>query len=128
MRETRAMFAIILVLICVFVGAFGQIIWKQGMSKMDKIQGVEDLLDIKMIINMFANKYVLLGMLLYGSAFVLWLSAMSTLDISFMYPLLSLAYVITAIMAVLFLGEQVSAVRWAGIIMVVMGCLLISRS
>lgn len=122
------MFAIVLVLICVLMGAFGQIIWKQGMSRMDKIQGVNDLLDPKMILDIFTDKYILLGLLLYGSAFVLWLFAMSTLDISFMYPLLSLAYVITAIMAVIFLGEQVSAVRWAGIILVIVGCLLISKS
>ncbi len=128
MREGRTMFAITLVLVCVLVGAFGQIVWKQGMSSMDKITNVDELLKIKTIFNIFTNKYILLGIVLYGSAFILWLAAMSTLDISFMYPLLSLAYVVTAVFAVVFLGEVVTFSRWAGIALVVIGCILIVRS
>lgn len=128
MKDGRSVFAITLVLICVLVGAFGQIIWKQGMSSMDKINGFDDLLKFKTISNIIINKYIFLGVLLYGFAFILWLSAMSTLDISFMYPLLSLAYVATAFMAIIFLGEHVSMFRWMGIIMVILGCFFISRS
>jgi multidrug transporter EmrE-like cation transporter len=122
------MFAITLVLICVLVGAFGQVIWKQGMSSMDKINSLDDLLKFKMIFNVFTNKYIILGVVLYGAAFILWLAAMSTLDVSFMYPLLSLAYVVTAVFAVVFLGEVVTLSRWAGIALVVIGCVLIARS
>lgn len=128
MIEGRTMFAITLVLVCVLVGAFGQIVWKQGMSSMDKITNVEELLKIKTIFNIFTNKYILFGIVLYGSAFIFWLAAMSTLDISFMYPLLSLAYVVTAVFAVVFLGEVVPLSRWAGIALVVIGCFLIVRS
>lgn len=128
MKDGRSVFAITLVLICVLVGAFGQIIWKQGMSSIDKINGFDDLLKFKTISNIITNKYIFLGVLLYGLAFILWLAAMSTLDISFMYPMLSLAYVATAFMAIIFLGEHVSIVRWMGIIMVILGCFFISRS
>jgi multidrug transporter EmrE-like cation transporter len=128
MSEGRTMFAITLVLICVLVGAFGQIVWKQGMSRMDKITNVEELLKIKTIFNIFTNKYIIFGIVLYGLAFILWLAAMSTLDISFMYPLLSLAYVVTAIFAVSFLGEVITFSRWAGIALVVIGCILVARS
>jgi drug/metabolite transporter (DMT)-like permease len=61
------------------------------------------------------------------SAF-LWLGALSTLDVSFMYPLLSLAYVVTAVFAIIYLGEIVTLSRWAGISLVVIGCVLIARS
>jgi drug/metabolite transporter (DMT)-like permease len=53
---------------------------------------------------------------------------MSTLDVSFMYPLLSLAYVVTAVFAIIYLGEIVTFSRWAGIALVVIGCVLILRS
>lgn len=122
------MFAITLVLVCVLIGAFGQIVWKQGMSSMDKITNVEELLNFKTIFNIFINRYILFGIVLYGSAFILWLAAMSTLDISFMYPLLSLAYVVTTVFAVSFLGEVVTFSRWAGIALVVIGCVLIAKS
>jgi multidrug transporter EmrE-like cation transporter len=122
------MFAVTLVLICVVAGALGQIIWKLGMSTMDKINGFEDLLKIKTILEIFTNKYIILGLIIYGSVFILWLAALSTLDVSFMYPMLSLAYVVTAIFAFVILGEQIAYSRWAGIALVVIGCVLIARS
>lgn len=128
MRERKIMFALTLVLICVFAGAMGQICWKHGMTSVDKINEIDDLLQLETIFNIFTNKYIVLGLVLYGSAFVLWLGAMSTLDISFMYPMLSLAYVITAILAFVFIGENITMVRWAGIALVVAGCFLIARS
>lgn len=128
MKDGRTMFAITMVLICVLVGSLGQVIWKQGMSSMDKISSFDELLNFKILFNIFTNKYILLGILLYVMGFILWLAAMSTLDVSFMYPMLSLAYVVTAILAVIFLGESVSLSRWAGIALVVIGCILIARS
>ena len=122
------MFAITLILICVFAAAAGQIIFKKGISGLEKIESTDDLLKIQTIIDIVANKYILFGLLLYGAVFLLWMAAMSTLDISFMYPMLSLAYLIAALMAVIFLGENVSLMRWAGTVLVVAGCLLISRS
>jgi multidrug transporter EmrE-like cation transporter len=128
MMDGRSMFAVTLVLICVVAGALGQIIWKQGMSTMDKINGFEDLLKIETIYSIFTNIYIVLGLIIYGYVFILWLAALSTLDVSFMYPMLSLAYVVTAIFAFLFLGESIAFSRWAGIAFVVIGCILIARS
>jgi len=128
MKDDGSMFAVTLVLICVVAGALGQIVWKQGMSNMDKINSVEDLLKIKTILDIFTNKYIILGLIIYGSAFILWLAALSTLDVSFMYPMLSLAYVVTAIFAFIILGEQITLSRWAGITLVVIGCIFIARS
>lgn len=128
MREKKAVFALILVLICVFAGAAGQILWKHGMSNMEEISGVEDFAQVKTISNIFTNKYILLGIIFYGMALVLWLGAMSTLDVSFMYPMLSLGYVVTAILAFAFLGEHVGPMRWLGIALVVVGCFLITKS
>ena len=128
MREKKAVFALILVLICVFAGAAGLILWKHGMSNMEEISGVEDFAQVKTISSIFTDKYILLGIIFYGMALVLWLGAMSTLDVSFMYPMLSLGYVVTAILAFAFLGEHVGPMRWLGIALVVVGCFLITKS
>lgn len=68
------------------------------------------------------------GLFLYMFSAFLWLGALSTLDVSFMYPLLSLAYVITAIGAFIFLGETITMMRWMGIGLVIAGCFLVTRS
>lgn len=122
------MFALGLVVICIFLGAFGQISMKTGMNQIDKINGISDLINFEKIISVISNFYVMLGLSLYFIGAFLWLAAMSSLDISFMYPLLSLAYLVTAIFAFLYLGETITVVRWAGIAFVVVGCFLIARS
>jgi uncharacterized membrane protein len=128
MQRRGKMFGIGLLIICIFLGAFGQISMKTGMNQIDKIDSVSDILNPSKIILITTNTFVIFGLLLYFFGAFLWLAAMSTLDISFMYPMLSLAYLLTSFMAVLFLGEQVSVIKWAGTILVVIGCLLISGS
>ncbi len=127
-KEVNIMFALTLVLICIFAGAMGQICFKRGMSDMDKVNGIRDLLNFEMLFDIIINKYIIFGVFLYGFSFILWLGALSPLDLSYMYPLLSLGYLITAIFAFVFLKEDISVIRWTGIILVVIGCFLISRS
>ncbi len=122
------MFALTLVLICVFAGAAGQILWKHGMSSMKEINDIKDLIQVRTIFNLFTDKYIFLGLIFYVVALILWLGAMSTLDVSFMYPMLSLGYVVTAVFAFIFLGEHVSLIRWLGIALVVVGCFFITKS
>ena len=128
MRDEKALFALILVAICVLAGASGQLLWKQGMSNLDKITGLDDLLRISTILEIFTNKYIILGIILYAISVFLWLGAMSTLEVSYMYPLLSLGYVVTAILAFVFIGENITLLRWVGIALVVSGCFFITRS
>jgi drug/metabolite transporter (DMT)-like permease len=128
MRDERALFALGLVLICILAGAFGQLLWKQGMSSLDKINGMGDLLKIETIYEIFTNRFILLGIILYAISVFLWLGAMSTLDVSYMYPLLSLGYVVTAVLAFVFIGENITLLRWAGIAFVVIGCFFITQS
>jgi multidrug transporter EmrE-like cation transporter len=128
MKDEKAMFALILIMICVLAGAAGQIFWKEGMSGMGRINGTGDLLQVKTVWDIFTNKFIILGIILYAISVFLWLGAMSTLDVSFMYPLLSLGYVITAIFAFVFIGENVTLLRWAGIVVIIAGCFMITKS
>lgn len=122
----KTMFALILVFICVFAGAVGQILMKKGMTEIGEIKGLKEL--AVSLPNMFSNKFVFIGLILYALSFVLWLGALSLLDVSLMYPLLSLGYVITAVFAYIFLKENISIIRACGIVTVVIGVFLIMRS
>jgi len=121
-------FALTLVLICVFLSAIGQFTMKVGMGQVGEIATARQLFNLDTLFRMFTNPYVLTGILLYGISLVLWLGAMSTLNISLMYPLASLAYVVAAIIAFIFLKEDVTLLRWAGILVIVGGCFLITRT
>jgi drug/metabolite transporter (DMT)-like permease len=122
------MFALGLVLICIIFGAFGQILMKTGMSQIDEIKSIEGFINLNTIFCLLTNVYVLSGLLLYALSAFLWLGALSSLDVSYMYPLLSLAYVITAILAFVVLKENITLLRWLGIAFVVIGCFMISKT
>jgi drug/metabolite transporter (DMT)-like permease len=71
------------------------------------------------------NPWVALGV----SLLILWmLSRMALLswaDLSYVLPITSLGYVLTAVMGRVFLLEQVSWQRWAGILLIVGGVSLV---
>lgn len=122
------MFALTLVMVCIVFGATAQIMMKRGMTHIGEIKGIDEFNNPNTILQIFTNPYVLLGLFLYAVSAFLWLGALSTLDVSFMYPLLSFGYVLTAIFALVFLKEYISVIRWAGILLVVIGCFFITRS
>lgn len=124
----KEMFALTLVAICIIFGAFGQISMKNGMSQIEKIDGASQFTNIHTVSNIFSNLYVVAGLLLYMISAFLWLGALSSLNVSYIYPLLSLGYVITAVFATIFLHEYISLTRWGGIFTIVIGCFLILKT
>lgn len=68
------------------------------------------------------------GMLMYFVPVLIWIFLLKRLDLSFLQPLFSLVYVVTPIMAMLLLHEQVPAARWLGIGVVMLGVLIIASS
>lgn len=69
---------------------------------------------------------VWIGILLLLVFLGLFLSVLSREDLSFVLPILAFGYVLNVASARVFLGEPVSAVRWAGTILVVLGVGLVS--
>ena len=122
------MFALILVAFCILGAATGQILMKSGMNQIGEIKSIGQLFNIDTLIRIFTNPRIIAGLLCYGVSLILWLGAMSTLNASFIYPLLSLAYVLTAIFALIFLKESINMFHWIGITCVVIGCFLILRA
>jgi len=115
------MFALTLVMICIVFGAVGQILMKSSMAQIGEINDLEGFINLNTIFYIITNVYVLSGLLLYAVSAFLWLGALSILDVSYMYPLLSLAYVITAMFAFVLLKENITLFRWVGIALVVAG-------
>jgi len=101
---------------------------KTGMSGLEPIAGIRKLLSLDMLSAMMGNRYVILGLAAYAVAAVLWLGVLSVAQLSFVYPLLSLTYVLVAILSAVVFGEDVGLQRWAGIALVVVGCGLVVQS
>ena len=74
------------------------------------------------------NPCVLLGVTLLIAFFILYLTALSRLDLSFVLPMTAATYVLTALFSWLILRETISPARWAGTLAVTVGILLVGAS
>ena len=59
---------------------------------------------------------------------VAWLAALSSVEVSKAYPLLSLSFVVTALIAKFHLGEFLSGARWLGIALISLGAALVAMA
>jgi transporter family protein len=83
---------------------------------------------LEFFLHTVTNPWVLSGVAMLIGFFVCYLAALSRLDLSYVLPITASSYIMTAILAWSFLGERVSASRWAGTIVVCIGIILVRRS
>lgn len=69
-----------------------------------------------------------LALLAYGCSVIAWVVGLSRVPVSQAYPMLSLGYIATALLAWMLLNEPLSAARWTGIGVIIVGVWLVSRS
>jgi len=117
----KRMIALVLLSLCILLSVLGQIDLKKGMNEVGAINSIGALFDLGMLFKIVTNKFVFIGLVCYAISMIFWLGALSQLDVSFMYPMLSLGYVLTALLAMTFLGEHVTLERWIGIILILIG-------
>jgi multidrug transporter EmrE-like cation transporter len=74
------------------------------------------------------NAWLWAGMLCYAASIGLWLAVLSRMEVSAAYPMLSIGYVIAAVLGVTFLGETVGLARAGGIALICAGVIVIGRT
>ena len=68
------------------------------------------------------------GMFCYAGSVCVWVAALSKAPVSTAYPMLSLGYVVVAIISVSWLGETMTPAKLVGIALICGGVVLVSRS
>ena len=68
------------------------------------------------------------GLGCYVVSVVVWIMALSRVEVSIAYPLLSVGYVVNAIAAYYLFGEAVTPMRLAGIAIIIVGVWVVTRS
>jgi len=74
------------------------------------------------------NPPILAGLLCYAVSVVVWILALSRVEVSVAYPMLSIGYVVNALAAWLLFAEALSPARMAGIGVIIAGVWLVARS
>ncbi len=118
---------LLLILVDVSLNVTGQLSLKYGMSKLGNFSlSLSNLPPV--FLRAAANAHVLLGLLCYGLGFLVWLIVLAKAEVSYAYPLISLGYVFTAVLAWLLFGEALSFMRLSGILITCLGVFLIANS
>ena len=74
------------------------------------------------------NAWLWLGLVCYGISVIVWLLALSRVDVSIAYPMLSVGYVVNAIAAWQLFGESLGQGRLIGIGIIIVGVFVLARS
>lgn len=118
---------LILIIGLVFEAA-GVVCLKKGITQIGEVKQVSAAEIIRVVKAGVTSPSVLLGVFFEALFFACLLVLMSESDISFLWPLTALSFVMTTFAALIFLGERVSSLRWAGVAFIVIGAALISYS
>nr|WP_310524344.1 EamA family transporter [Polymorphobacter sp.] len=118
-----ATFAI--VLFSVSLNAMAQVVLRKAMTG-PPLPPASDVMALSFAL--VGNAWLWAGMLCYAASIGLWLVVLSRVEVSAAYPMLSIGYVLAAVMGYFFLGENVGIERIAGIALICCGVLLVART
>jgi drug/metabolite transporter (DMT)-like permease len=107
--------------------ALGQILVRRGMQQVGSLENYAPLAVVAYFWHALCNLNVILGTFLNAVFYFLFLAALSWTEVTVALPMTAIEYVFAAFLAVLMLRENVPPIRWAGIVLVVIGVILIAR-
>ena len=116
-----------LVLLGVLLNAAAQLLLKAGTNAIGHFTfSTENILPIGMKIA--SEPHILGGLACYVISVVVWIMALSRVEVSIAYPMLSIGYLVNAIAAWYLFGEAVTIMRMTGIGIIIVGVYIVARS
>ena len=116
-----------LILSGVFLNAVAQLALKQGAGRLGDISfSLQNIVPIGM--QVIFNPWIFFGLFLYGVSVILWILALSRVEVSFAYPLLSVGYIVVAVAGYFLFNEPLSGYKILGIGFIIIGVILLSKS
>jgi drug/metabolite transporter (DMT)-like permease len=119
---------ILILLIGLIFESAGVVLLKKGITQIGDMQGITVAEILRVAKAGAVNPQILLGVFFEALFFLCLIILMSKSDISFLWPLTALSFVFATFAAIIFLGENVSPIRWVGVILIVIGAAFISYS
>jgi multidrug transporter EmrE-like cation transporter len=68
------------------------------------------------------------GLLCYVLSVVVWIVALTRVDVSIAYPMLSIGYAVNAVAAWMLFGEALTPMRMTGIVVIIIGVYILAGS
>jgi len=119
--------AVVLVLAGVGLNAMAQLFLKAGTNAVGAF-GFTAANAVPVALKLAFEPHILGGLACYVVSVVLWIMALSRIEVSVAYPMLSIGYVVNAVAAYYLFGEAVTLARLGGIALIILGVFLVARS
>jgi drug/metabolite transporter (DMT)-like permease len=117
---------VVILLVSLVFEAVGVVCLNKGLRQMGEIT-VINWMEIKRLAAIgLTNPYLLLGIFFEALFFAGLLVLLSRAEVSFVWPLTSLGFVITTLAAHFILHEKVTLIRWSGVCLIVLGAWMVS--
>lgn len=116
-----------LVMLGVLLNAVAQLLLKAGTNAIGAFEfSAANILPVSWKIA--TSLPILAGIGCYVVSVVVWILALSRVEVSIAYPMLSVGYVVNAVAAWYLFGEAVTPMRLAGIGIIILGVFIVARS
>jgi drug/metabolite transporter (DMT)-like permease len=119
---------LLLLLVALVLEAVGVVCLSAGLKELGEFKGVNASELWRLVRGGATNGKILAGVALETAFFVFLLVLLKRHDVSLIWPLTALGFVLTALSARFILHEHVSATRWVGVFLIVAGAALVSWS
>lgn len=115
----------VIVLSGVLVNVVAQLLLKAGTQQLtiDFTSGKA----VQTLLAIFFQPHILAGLTCYFISSIIWIAALSKLEVSIAYPMLSIGYVITTGMAWFLFGEAITTSKVVGTALILLGVIVLTR-
>jgi drug/metabolite transporter (DMT)-like permease len=118
----------VLVLIACVLGGAGHVMLAKGMKSIGDLTEAPSSRVGGMVGRTLTNPWVIWGVVLQAAFFALYLVLISRADVSMVLPLTAIDYIVVVFLAQVLLSEVVTPGRWVGVLLIVVGVTLVSRT
>jgi drug/metabolite transporter (DMT)-like permease len=118
----------IVLLLMVSVGTLGNVALDKGMKDAGTVDISSRAAILKSLLQILTSRDIWTGIALMLAFMVCHMLVLSWADFSFVMPFSAVSYALVPLAGYFWLGEAVHPARWAGIALIVLGVLLVSRT
>lgn len=118
----------ILILLMVILGPLGNVLLSKGMRGIGAITAWSSADAVHALLLLSQSGFIWLGVGSLLAFFVTYMLVLSRADYSYVQPASATAYAMVALLGHFFLGEVVTPVRWAGVLIICLGVVVVGHT
>ena len=115
----------LLIVLMVILGPLGNVLLGKGMRRIGAASSWSQAELLHQLTQLSRSGAIWLGLACLMTFFAVYMLVLSWADYSYVQPASAVAYAVVALMGHFLLGEAVTPVRWAGVLLICLGVLVV---